>query len=120
MGRRHSINTLRRVCKCNQKRRGRHGEGMSVVKFPDETSTPEAKAAREVRERKDGLAKTCIELDQPIFRAAMLAEIVFDLMWDDNPEGKCREQTAWATMELCGVVREIREIFNADPEKASS
>jgi hypothetical protein len=90
---------------------------MSIVKFPDDR--PEARDARELCERKSKLADTCLELDQPIFRAAMLAEIVFDQMWDDNPEGKCREHTAWATMELCGVVREIRKIFNADAEEAS-
>jgi hypothetical protein len=93
---------------------------MSIVKFPGETSTPEANLAREVCDRRSKLADTCLELDQPIFRAAMLAEIVFDLIFDDNPEGECREQTAWATMELCGVVREIRKIFNADAEEAST
>jgi len=93
---------------------------MSVVKFPDDTSTPEARDAREVCERRNKLADKCLELDQPIFRAAMLAEIVFDLMSDDNSDGLCREQTAWATMELCGIVGEIRKIFNADAEEASS
>jgi hypothetical protein len=76
--------------------------------------------ATEIAGRKAANAAAFLELDPLIFQAAMLAEIVAELMFDDNPEGKCREQTAWATMELCGVVREIRKIFNADAEEASS
>jgi hypothetical protein len=87
----------------------------NVTKFPGVAPMPEAKDAIEVAERKNKLAKTCLELEEPIFRAAMLAEIAVDLMFEDcRPEGELREQTAWATMELCSVVREIRKIFKDD------
>lgn len=84
----------------------------NVTKFPGDASTPAAKDAIELSERKNKLADTCLDLEEPIFRAAMLAEIVIDLMFEDcRPEGELREQTAWSTMELCVVVREICKIF---------
>jgi hypothetical protein len=65
----------------------------------------------EVAGRKNALAAACLALELPICAAAHMAGIVEGLVAEAHDKDQLDEQTVWAVMHLCEMVKGLRDQY---------
>jgi hypothetical protein len=90
---------------------------MSVVKLPSNGSPG---LAMEVASRKVAQSSLFLELEAPICDAAHMAGIVGDLIAEAHDRDQLDEQTAWAALQLCQMVKDLRDQYRERPDEGGT
>ena len=67
--------------------------------------------AAEIAQREERNSKQFLQMEEPIRDAALMAEIVQDLMINADLEIDLTEHTVWAVFHLCNMVRDLRGLY---------
>jgi hypothetical protein len=93
---------------------------MTVIEFPDtkyasEVATVVASMEEEIAQRTEKNSELCLEMEEPIRDAALMAEIVLDLIVEADEKEDLDERTVWAVDRLCDMVRDLRGLYRGKP-----
>jgi len=76
-----------------------------------EAETAVASMAAEIAQREERNSKRFLQMEEPVRDAALMAEIVQDLMINADLEIDSNERTAWAVFHLCDMLKDLRGLY---------